>query len=195
MPIQVGNPSASQPTGATLGLQLSVGTRLNSHPPGDWAHCSPSGHLLCMLQIPNCPRESNKARAASKSLRHICPSRLQAAGARELRERVWGQLEKSRSRQKPRVGVYTPPDTALQAEPHSGDAPGICLLCVWLLQDGKHCDSVSVFTQLSASGSSRLSLPRWAGVHHWLCPKCPSSLFPFRKSSPKPLAGPCCPTA
>lgn len=58
-PGKLGTPSVPQPTGATLGLQLSgsVGTRLrlSSHPPGDWARFSPAGHLLCMLQIPNCP--------------------------------------------------------------------------------------------------------------------------------------------
>lgn len=39
----------------------------------------------CMLQIPICPAESNEATAVSKSLRHICPGRLQVAEARELK--------------------------------------------------------------------------------------------------------------
>lgn len=39
----------------------------------------------CMLQIPNCPVQSNKDTAASKSLRYICPGRLQVAEARKLK--------------------------------------------------------------------------------------------------------------
>lgn len=90
-------------------------------------------HTYCTLQIPNCPRESNEATAASKSLRHSCPSRLRATGAQQLRDRVWGQMGESRGRQPPRMCafscVYAHPDTVHAVlEACSGEAPGVCTL-------------------------------------------------------------------
>lgn len=79
-------PSAPRPTGATRGLQLS----------GSWSLGAPRPqqafalHAYCTLQIPDCPGESNEATAASKSLRHICPGRLRAAEAREVKEQSLG---------------------------------------------------------------------------------------------------------
>lgn len=154
-PAKSGTPSVPQLTGATLGLQLSgsVGTRLSSHPPGDWAHSSPAGHLLCMLQIPNCPRESNKAAADSKSLRYICPSRLWAARAWELRDQVWGQLEESRG-SSTHVWVFTHLQTLCRQ--HQSHAPARfqefarssehTRTCVWLVQVGKQQLSECVYT-------------------------------------------------
>lgn len=150
-----------------------------------------------MLQIPSCPRESNKATAASKSLRHICPSRLQAAGPQELRDRVWGQLEESRGRQHPHVGVYTLADALHSTpEPLLGNAPGICSLqrahkdlCVWLLQDGKHYVSVSVYTgqcfRLLQALSAMLRLVWTTGYAQNVLPQT----IPFGRAAPNHLQG------
>lgn len=91
-PVRGPGQDPAAPPGATRGLQLSgsAGTRLSPCLPGARAHCGHAGRLLCTLQIPNCPGESNEATAASKSLRHICPGRLRAAEAQELMEQSLG---------------------------------------------------------------------------------------------------------
>lgn len=87
--------------------------------------------VVCVLQIANCPRESNKAAADSKSLRHICPSRLQAAGAGELRPSL-GTAGREQRQAAPTCGCLhtsrhsAPPSSMNMLAPVSSQGP-VCV--------------------------------------------------------------------
>lgn len=174
-PAKSGTSSPPHPTGATPGLQLSGhSAQLSSHPMGDRERSGPAGHPLCTLQIPTGPRESNEATAASKSLGHICPSRLRAAGARGFRARVWGELGERRGRSTHGLRLNTHPDTAhavLGTHPGGSAAPASARALA--VRRGGTCAYLPLGSQ---SRCSRLPQPLSAVLglmwtdSHGLCP-------------------------
>lgn len=131
-------------------------------------------HTYCTLQIPNCPRESNEATAASKSLRHICPGRLWVARARKLKGPSLGTAGRERRQAAPMhmcALVFTHIQTSTLYQRHTPVGQRFARSVAPASTQGLACaagqrarTSACVYTAYNgpvlAPGSPRLSLPR-----------------------------------
>lgn len=192
-----GPPSAPRPAGATLGLQLSGSAgarlRLGSHPHGRLGTLGPCQAPALHAPSPNCPRESDEATAASKSLRRICPGRLKGAGTRELKGPSLGTAGRERRQAAP---VHMHALVCLHASrraPARSSGAEVCTLghsskhtrtrmCGWVA--GAY---LCTFTQPTTAWGSRHPQALChvgAGLDHWPCPKHPPSDHPSLRSSP-----------